>query len=320
VTAGFLACGSLLVAPPSQNIKVPVEFLGTGSPLTVARAASDLAKYLLAAPYSLYPKRGHRHPKTYRAGFRKTSAFLRFGSRMKLPGTEIGYCVTGGSLQPVNWNLEFMSDGPTFDNHFRAHLLELFQWRRDVRRFADTPVSENLLNDLIAQAALAPSVGNSQPWRFVKVSDPDRRNGIIEDFQICNQEALDNYQGEQARIYASLKLSGLRDAPAHLAVFADTETSVGHGLGQRTMPETLKFSVVGAINHLWLVARAHGVGMGWVSILNPDNVGKILDVPEGWSLVAYLCIGYPVEEHLDPELVRADWQQRLDVSSLILER
>ena len=71
---------------------------------------------------------------------------------------------------------------------------------------------------------------------------------------------------------------------------------------------------------MWLVARAHGVGMGWVSILNPDNVAKILDVPKSWSLIAYLCIGYPEEEHLDPELVRADWQQRIDVSDLILER
>jgi 5,6-dimethylbenzimidazole synthase len=213
-----------------------------------------------------------------------------------------------------------MSDGPTFDEPFRAHLLELFQWRRDVRRFAGKQVSDKLLDDLIAQAVLAPSVGNSQPWRFVKVADPGRRKKIIEDFQICNQEALDNYHGEQAQIYASLKLSGLRDAPAHLAVFADIETSVGHGLGQRTMPETLKYSVVGAINHLWLVARAHGVGVGWVSILNPDNVGNILDVPQGWSLIAYLCVGYPEEEHLDPELVRANWQQRLDVSKLILER
>lgn len=213
-----------------------------------------------------------------------------------------------------------MSDGPTFDKHFHAQLLELFQWRRDVRRFSGTPVAGNLLDELIAQAALAPSVGNSQPWRFVKVANPDRRKEIIEDFQNCNQEALDDYHGEQAQIYASLKLSGLRDAPIHLAVFADIETGAGHGLGQRTMPETLKYSVVGAINHLWLVARAHGVGMGWVSILNPDNVAKILDVPKSWSLIAYLCIGYPEEEHLDPELVRADWQQRIDVSDLILER
>ena len=84
--------------PSFPEHKVPVEFLGNGSPLTVARAAPDLAKYLLAAPYSLYPNRGHRHPKPYRANFRKTSAFLRFGSKMKLPGTEIGYCDTGGSL------------------------------------------------------------------------------------------------------------------------------------------------------------------------------------------------------------------------------
>ena len=213
-----------------------------------------------------------------------------------------------------------MPDGPIFDKPFCEQLLELFQWRRDVRRFKSKQVAESLLDDLIAQATLAPSVGNSQPWRFVKVKGEERREQVIDDFQTCNQEALEDYQGKQARIYASLKLSGLRDAPVHLAVFADVETDAGYGLGQRTMPETLKFSVVGAITHLWLAARACGVGIGWVSILNPESISKILDVPESWELVAYLCIGYPEEEHLDPELVRANWQQRIDVKNLIFER
>lgn len=213
-----------------------------------------------------------------------------------------------------------MPDGPIFDKLFSDQLLELFQWRRDVRRFGKRLVPETLLDDLISQAALAPSVGNSQPWRFVKVRDQARRERVVSDFQICNQEALDDFHGEQARIYASLKLSGLRDAPTHLAVFADVETETGHGLGQRTMPETLSYSVVGAINHLWLAARARGVGIGWVSILNPENIGKILDVSKSWKFVAYLCIGYPEEEHIDPELVRANWQQRINITKFIYNR
>jgi 5,6-dimethylbenzimidazole synthase len=237
---------------------------------------------------------------------------------MNFLGTGIADCVMGTSLSLKE--LTFMPDGPTFDKSFCEQLLELFQWRRDVRRFKNKQVADCLLDDLIGQAALAPSVGNSQPWRFVKVGDPERRKQVIDDFQICNQEALEDYHGEHARVYASLKLSGLRDSPVHLAVFADVETDTGYGLGQRTMPETLKFSVVGAITHLWLAARACGVGIGWVSILNPKNIGQVLDVPESWELVAYLCIGYPEEEHLDPELVRANWQQRIDVSDLIFER
>ena len=95
---------------------------------------------------------------------------------------------------------------------------------------------------------------------------------------------------------------------------------MGHGLGRKTMPEMLAYSVVGAVTTLWLAARAHGVGLGWVSILDPGEVDTTLDVPEGWKLVGYLCMGYPVEEHTTPELVRAGWQNRADISEFILRR
>jgi 5,6-dimethylbenzimidazole synthase len=217
-------------------------------------------------------------------------------------------------------NIKKDSDAPIFDDVFRANLEELIKWRRDVRRFVSDPVDESLINKLIGLAALAPSVGNSQPWRFVKVKNIARRSRIIKNFENCNDDALGDYRGDKAKLYASLKLSGLRDAPVHLAVFCDALTLDGHGVGQKTMPETLPYSVVGALGTLWLAARAHGIGMGWVSIINPDVVAKILDVPKGWSLIAYLCLGYPEEEHLDPELQRYGWQDRIKVSSFILER
>ncbi len=106
----------------------------------------------------------------------------------------------------------------------------------------------------------------------------------------------------------------------HLAVFADTETETGHGLGRKTMPEMLQYSVVGAVNTLWLAARAQGLGVGWVSILDPEKISAILDVPSAWPLIAYLCVGFPEEEHLEPELARAGWQKRLDVSGFVIER
>jgi 5,6-dimethylbenzimidazole synthase len=212
------------------------------------------------------------------------------------------------------------SSPPAFDGEFRDRLETLFRWRRDVRRFRPAPLPPGLLDGLIGLAALAPSVGNSQPWRFVKVDDPGRRAAICRNFARCNEQALSAYAEERARLYATLKLAGLNEAPAHLAVFADTETARGHGLGRQTMPETLIYSVVGAIHALWLAARAYGIGLGWVSILDPGEAAESLAVPPDWSLVAYLCLGYPVEEHADPELDRHGWQRRVDARRFILQR
>ena len=207
-----------------------------------------------------------------------------------------------------------------FDDTFRQHLRELFVWRRDVRRFRTDPVDEKLLDDLIELATHAPSVGLSQPWRFVKVKSPERRRAVWESFAKANEKALGGYEGEQRANYVSLKLAGLKEAPIHLAVFADESTTTGSGLGRQTMPETLRYSVVAAVQTMWLAARAEGVGMGWVSILDPVEVTRTLDVPEGWRLVAYLALGWPAEEHIDPELERHHWDQRHYTGDLVFTR
>ena len=209
---------------------------------------------------------------------------------------------------------------PRFDPDFRQQLEALFRWRRDVRRFRADPLDPELVDGLIGLAALAPSVGNSQPWRFVKVEDANRRRAVRGNFEDCNKAALARYEGERAQLYAQLKLAGFDRAPVQLAVFADTATPAGKGLGQRTMPETLCYSVVGAVHALWLAARAHGIGVGWVSILDPAGIKAVLDVPDDWTLIAYLCLGYPEEEHLDPELERHGWQHRLDAQRFVLLR
>jgi 5,6-dimethylbenzimidazole synthase len=156
-----------------------------------------------------------------------------------------------------------------FDAAFRAKLRELLIWRRDVRRFRSDALPAGTLERLIEAACLAPSVGLSQPWRFVIVDDDNRRRAVLDDFTSCNADALRAYTEGLASRYAKLKLAGLAEAPCHLAVFADPETEIGHGLGRRTMPEMLEYSVVTAIHTLWLAARAEGIGMGWVSILIP---------------------------------------------------
>ena len=199
---------------------------------------------------------------------------------------------------------------PVFDDAFRERLAELFAWRRDVRRFRRDPVPEALADELLDLAQLSPSVGNSQPWRLMRVASEAKREAIRENFQRCNAEALADYHGERARIYATLKLAGLVDAPLQLAVFCDRATTQGHGLGARTMPETLDYSVVGMISFLWLAARASGLGVGWVSILDPMEVSQALDAPPAWKLIAYLCVGWPLEDHIDPELERHGWQSR----------
>jgi 5,6-dimethylbenzimidazole synthase len=202
------------------------------------------------------------------------------------------------------------SSAPHFDEQFRATLAELLVWRRDVRRFRTDPLPDGLLDRLLQLAALAPSVGFSQPWRWVTVDQPQRRAEILAGFRDCNQQALSDFAGARAALYARLKLAGLAEAPVHLAIFVDPETPVGHGLGRKTMPEMLAYSAVCAVHTVWLVARAHGIGLGWVSILDPVEVQRTLDVPPHWQLIAYLCLGYPESEEDHPELEREGWETR----------
>jgi 5,6-dimethylbenzimidazole synthase len=207
-----------------------------------------------------------------------------------------------------------------FDREFRQLFRDLILWRRDVRRFRRDAVDPLLMHSLLELASHAPSVGYCQPWRFVLVESSERREQVKASFARANARALENYEGEQRAQYARLKLEGLANAPVHVAVFADEATQEGSGLGRHTMPETLRYSVVAAVQTLWLAARAEGLGLGWVSIVEPDIIRRVLDVPQSWALVAYLCIGWPVEEHLDPELDRHRWQQRLDLTRMIFKR
>ena len=210
--------------------------------------------------------------------------------------------------------------GPSFDDAFRARLGELFLWRRDVRRFETRALPPGTVERLAEAACCAPSVGLSQPWRFVIVDDPGRRKEIAEVFRACNEEALASYDGGTAENYARLKLAGLAEAPSHLAVFADRGTEVGHGLGRRTMPEMAEYSAVTAVHTLWLLARAEGIGMGWVSILDPERVAAILDVPRAWRFIGYFCLGFPQDDGLVPELERERWEQRRPSRDFLLRR
>jgi 5,6-dimethylbenzimidazole synthase len=213
-----------------------------------------------------------------------------------------------------------MSAPVPFDEAFRRRLHDLFVWRRDVRRFRADPLPAGTLERLIDIACLAPSVGLSQPWRFVVVDEPGRRDTVRDAFRACNADALKSYSGEMASKYAALKLAGLEEAPCQFAVFADSATPVGHGLGRRTMPEMAEYSAVTAISMMWLAARAEDIGMGWVSILDPARMNAILDVPESWRFIGYFCLGYPQIESDRPELESAGWEERRAAEACVLRR
>ncbi len=213
-----------------------------------------------------------------------------------------------------------MSEPTPFDDAFRGRLQDLFVWRRDVRRFRREPLPAGTLERLIDVACLSPSVGLSQPWRFVIVDDPGRRRAVLDEFKACNTDALKAYSDGLAAKYAELKLAGLEEAPCQFAAFADCATEVGHGLGRRTMPEMAEYSVVAAVSMMWLAARAEGIGLGWVSILNPSRMNDILDVPAPWRFIGYFCLGYPQIESDQPELERAGWEQRRGTQTCILRR
>lgn len=210
-----------------------------------------------------------------------------------------------------------MPDTPTFSAEFREQFRDLLRWRRDVRRFKREPLPTGLLEEILGLTRFAPSVGLSESWRYVLVNRPETRTQIREDFESANAQALCGYSGEQAALYARLKLSGLELAPVHLAAFADSATTQGSGLGCQTMPQMLEYSAVSALTTLWLAARAYGIGMGWVSILHPERVRTILAVPPEWNFIAYLCLGYPEQESATPELEQAGWEKRRAGLSLL---
>lgn len=193
--------------------------------------------------------------------------------------------------------------------HHRLALEDVLRWRRDVRHFRRDPVDPAVLDRLRRRMDLSPSVGNARPWRVVQVESHDLRARVADDFEACNARAATAYDSDTRRDYLALKLAGLREAPVHLAIFTDEGVEEGRGLGRQTMPEMLAYSTVMAIHTLWLAARAENVGVGWVSILDPDAVAGILGTPPAWSLTGYLCLGHAEEDTDTPLLHRNRWQR-----------
>jgi 5,6-dimethylbenzimidazole synthase len=156
-----------------------------------------------------------------------------------------------------------------------------------------------------------------QPWRFIVVRDLSIREAVHKIFTDANADAMATYEAEQQKNYASMKLEGILEAPQNLCIVCDSNSNQGHRLGRRTMPETAIYSAVCAVQNLWLAARSEGIGVGWVSILEPHLLRSALNIPQGITLVAYLCLGY-VDAFADtPDLERFGWEKRAPLESVL---
>ena len=178
---------------------------------------------------------------------------------------------------------------------------------------------DNVLARLLDAAHHAPSVGFMQPWGFIVIRDREVRDTVHEIFERARLAAAQVYNDDRRAVYETLKLAGIREAPINLCVTCDEATVRGHGLGRQTMKETALYSTVCAVQNLWLAARAEGVGVGWVSILDKPAAQELLHLPPGVQLVAYLCVGYPVEFRPRPMLEEVGWKHRQPLADLVFQ-
>jgi 5,6-dimethylbenzimidazole synthase len=211
-----------------------------------------------------------------------------------------------------------INKNPMYGDHEREAVYRTIATRRDVRSgFLPEPLPDDLLRRLLSAAHSAPSVGLMQPSRFIVVRDRAVRTTIHDIFCDANAEAQASYAGEQRELYGTLKLEGILEAPQNLCVVCDPTSSRGHKLGRHTMPETAVYSTVCAIQNLWLAARAEGVGVGWVSILDPIKLRNVLNIPDHIVPVAYLCLGYVDHFATEPELERHGWENRVPLEQVV---
>ncbi len=190
--------------------------------------------------------------------------------------------------------------------------------RRDVRaQFKNDPVPDELLLKILDAAHHAPSVGFSQPWDFIIIKDITIRRKIKESFEKERIKASLLINGNKRRQYLSFKLEGILDAPLNLCITYDPTRFGPFIIGKNSIPETGVYSVCLAIQNLWLAARAEGLGVGWVSILDNEILKKILKIPDHIRPIAYLCIGYVTHFEDKPDLERANWLPRLRLDDII---
>lgn len=208
-----------------------------------------------------------------------------------------------------------MSD---FTEAERRAVYKAIALRRDVRRqFKPTPIPSQVLARLLAAAHRAGSVGFMQPWDFVVIRDPEIRRQVLENFLGERDRAACLYEGARRDLFLSLKLEGIMESAVNICVTCDRRRGGPHVLGRSTILDTDLYSTCCAIQNLWLAARAEGIGVGWVSILEPQVLSTLVGLPDSVVPVAYLCIGYVEVFPEEPELQRVGWRRRLPLAELV---
>lgn len=221
--------------------------------------------------------------------------------------------MTGRERRLTSFHLKIFSDGD------RRILHEIMSARRDIREFdPQSDVDDSTLTRLLAAAHLAPSVGFSQPWRFLVVRDEKRRARIRESFLRCREAESARYPEARRAQYLAYRLEGIVEAPLNLCVMVDLRNEGEHVLGTTAQPEAVRASVVCSVQNLWLAARVEGVGVGWVSIIEPEVLRSELQLPPGVEAVAYLCLGRPKLPFADrPLLEETRWRSRRPLADLV---
>jgi 5,6-dimethylbenzimidazole synthase len=208
-------------------------------------------------------------------------------------------------------------DYGAFSDDERAAVYRAIFERRDCRHFLPDALDDDQIARLLSAAHHAPSVGFMQPWNFLLVRSVRVRAQIRAAFEKANAAAAAQFEGERAALYGSLKLEGILESPLNLCVTCDRSRHGPVVLGRTSQPEMDLYSTVCAVENLWLAARAEGVGVGWVSILNPNDLRAILGLPEQVVPVAYLCLGRVPEFPPAPELERLGWLDRIKLAPLV---
>ena len=200
----------------------------------------------------------------------------------------------------------------------RQALREVVEARRDVRRFRPDPVPEDVLHRVLAAGHAAPSVGHSQPWRFVVVEDAAAREraGLLVDRERLAQAA--QLEPDAARRLLDLQLEGVREAPLGIVVCCDRRAPAAGVLGRATFPDADVWSCACAIQNMWLAARAEGLGLGWVTLFRPEDLVELLRLPDGVVTLGWLCVGWPDERPPAPGLERAGWSRRQPLSDVVV--
>ncbi len=227
--------------------------------------------------------------------------------------------MAGLARAPTSGHAHGVSSPFRFEDAAREAVYRVIASRRDVRAYRSDPVPDDVLARILRAAHAAPSVGFMQPWRFTLVRAREDREAVHRHFAEVNVRAAEVHPGERGDTYRALKLQGLLDAPLHVVVTCDPDAAGEHVLGRYTMPETDVYSTCLAVQNLWLAARAEGIGVGWMSIMEPAAIRRLLDIPERVAVVAYLTLGVPITLPDEPLLARVGWRQRTPLDALVHE-